>query len=115
MKKYYKVAHAGVGPIPKSKELTSYGLDVLLDSFIHWKYEDSWFTDEHGEYFRNKNLNIDKLYLTDEDADNEIIINNLFSKLYDFYTNKLETDKCLDIGDYNIIIKEDTNNDKINK
>lgn len=106
MKKYYKVAHAGVGPIPKSKELTSYGLDVLLDSFIHWKYEESWFTDEQGEYFHNKNLNIDKLYLTDEDCNNEIIINNLFNNLYDFYINKLENDKYLDIGVYDIIIKE---------
>lgn len=112
MKKYYKVAHANVGAIPKSKELTDYGLAVLLDSFIHLKYEDSWFTDERGEYFHNKNLNIDKLYLTDEDSDNEIIINNLFNNLYDFYTNKLENDKSLDIGDYDIIIKEDTNNDK---
>lgn len=106
MKKYYKVAHTGVTSIPKSKELTYYGLTLLLDSFINCKYEDSWFTDEHGEYFHNKNLNIDKLYLTDEDADNEIIINNLFNKLYDFYTNKLENDKSLDIGDYDIIIKE---------
>lgn len=57
--------------------------------------------------FHNKNLNIDKLYLTDDDADNEIIINNLFNNLYDFYTNKLENDKSLDIGDYDIIIKED--------
>lgn len=110
MKKYYKVAHAGVVSIPKSKELTSYGLDVLLDSFVHWKYEDSWFTDEHGEYFHNKNLNIDKIYLTDEDSDNEILINNLFNNLYDFYTNKLENDKCLDIGDYDIIIKGDNSN-----
>lgn len=106
MKKYYKVAHAGIVSIRKSKELTYYGLTELLDNFIHWKYEDSWFTDEHGEYFHNKNLNIDKLYLKDEE-DDEIIINNLFSKLYDFYTNKLENDKCLDIGDYDIIIKED--------
>lgn len=112
MKRYYKVAHDNVVSIQKSKELTYYGLELLLDSFIHWKYEDSWFTDEHGEFFCNKNLNIDKLYLTDEDADNGIIINNLFNNLYDFYTNKLENDKCLDIGDYDIIIKEDINNDK---
>lgn len=106
MKKYYKVAHAGVVSIQKSKELNSDSLDELLDSFIHWKYEDSWVTDEHGEYFHNKNLNIDKLYLTADDSDNEIIINNLFNNLYDFYTNKLENDKSLDIGDYDIIIKE---------
>ena len=111
MKKYYKVAHANVVSIPKSKVLTDYGLTLLLDSFIHWKYEDSWFTDSIGEYFHNKNLNIDKIYLKDDDADNEIIINNLFNNLYDFYTTKLENDKCLDIGDYDIIIKEDKSND----
>lgn len=104
MKKYYKAVHANVVSKPKSKELTYYGLTVLLDSFIHWQYEDSWFTDEHGEYFHNENLNIDKLYLKD---DNDILINKLFERLYDFYTNKLEDDKCLDIGDYDILIKEE--------
>ena len=110
MKKYYKVAHDNVVSIRKSKEITYYGLTLLLDSFIHWKYEDSWFTDDHGEYFHNEDLNIDKLYFNDED-DNDILINKLFERLYDFYTNKLEADKCLDIGDYDIIIKEDINND----
>lgn len=114
MKKYYKVAHGCVVSKPKSKEITYYGLTLLLDSFIHWKYEDSWFTDEHGEYFNNENLNIDKLYLKDDD-DNDILINNLFDQLYTFYCNKLEDDKCLDIGDYDIIIKEDINNDKKNR
>ena len=106
MKKYYKVAHGCVVSKPKSKEITYYGVTLLLDSFINWKYENSWFKDEHGEYFHNDDLNIDKLYLKDEDVDNDILINKLFERLYDFYTNKLEADKCLDIGDYDIIIKE---------
>lgn len=54
MKKYYKVAHTGVTSIPKSKELTYYGSILLLDSFINCQYEDSWFTDEHGEFFTIK-------------------------------------------------------------
>jgi hypothetical protein len=114
MKKYYKVAHAGVVSIPKSKELNSDSLDELLDNFINWKYEESWFTDLNIDklYFHNEVLNIDKLYFKDEDVDNDILINKLFEQLYTFYTNKLEDDKCLDIGDYDIIIKEDINNDK---
>ena len=114
MKKYYKVAHANVVTFPKSKELNSDSLTELLDNFINWKYEDSWFTDDHCEYFHNEDLNIDKLYFNDED-DNDILINKLFDQIYTFYCNKLEADKCLDIGDYDIIIKEDINNDKINK
>lgn len=112
MKKYYIVAHAGVVSIPKTKELNIDSLTELLDNFINWKYENSWFIDSNGEYFHNDNLNINKLYFKDENA---ILINNLFERLYTFYTNKLEVDKCLDIGDYNIIIKEDNNNDKNNK
>ena len=111
MKKYYKVAHANVVSIPKSKELNSDSLSELLDSFINWIFEDSWFTDSYGEYFHNDDLNITKLYFKDEDVDIDIIVNKLFNQLYTFYTNKLEDDKCLDIGDYDIIIKEDTNND----
>ena len=114
MKKYYKVAHANVVSIPKSKELNSDSLTELLDKFIHWKYEDSWFTDSNGKYFfNNEDLNIDKLYFKD---DYDMVINKLFlfDQLYTFYCNKLEDDKCLDIGDYDIIIKEDTNNDKNN-
>ena len=109
MKKYYKVAHANVISIPKSKELNSDMLTELLDNFINWKYEDSWFTDSNGKYFHNEDLHIDKLYFEDEDIDNDILINKLFERLYTFYTNKLEVDKCLDIGDYDIIIKEDSN------
>lgn len=115
MKKYYLVAHANVLAIPKSKELNSDNLTELIYNFINWKYEDSCFTDSNGEYFHNDDLNIDKQYFNGDDSD--IIVNNLylFNQLYTFYCNKLEVDKCLDIGDYDIIIKEVTNNDKINK
>ena len=111
MKKYYKVAHANVVSIHKSKELNSDSLTELLDNFINCKYEESCFTDLNIDkrYFHNEDLNIDKLYFKD---DNDILINKLFDQLYTFYCNKLEDDKCLDIGDYDIIIKEDTNNDK---
>ena len=103
MKKYYIVAHANVVAIPKSKELNSDSLTELLDNFINWKYEDSCFIDLNinQPYFHNKDLNIDKQYI-----DDDIIANKLFDQLYTFYTNKLEADKCLDIGDYDIIIKE---------
>lgn len=104
MKKYYLVAHANVVAIPKSKELNSDSLTVLLDDFIIWKYENSWLKDSNGEYFHNEELNINKLYFKDENA---LLINTLFGRLFTFYANKLENDKCLDIGDYDIIIKED--------
>lgn len=114
MKKYYKVAHDNIVSIPKSKELNSYSLAELFYNFINWKYVDSCFTDSNGEYFHNADLNIDKLYFNSEDTDEDFMVNTLylFNQLYTFYCNKLEADKCLDIGDYDIIIKEDTNNDK---
>ena len=109
MKKYYKVAHANVVSIPKSKELNSDSLTELLDNFINCKFEESCFIDLNidSPYFHNEDLNIDKQYF-----DDDIVANKLFDHLYTFYCNKLEADKCLDIGDYDIIIKEDTNNDK---
>jgi hypothetical protein len=88
MKKYYKVAHAGVVSIPKSKELNSDSLDELLDNFINWKYEESWFTDLNIDklYFHNENLNIDKLYFKDEDVDNiQTEYEEKFSKLGPIY------------------------------
>lgn len=113
MKKYYKVSHAGVGPIPKSKELNSDSLTELLDNFINLRYEDSCFIDLNNNkpYFHNEDLNIDKQYFNGDD-DDDIIANKLFDQLYTFYCNKLEDNKCLDIGYYDIIIKEDNNNDK---
>lgn len=107
IEKYYKVAHANVVAIPKSKELNSDSLTELLDNFINWKYEDSCFIDLNinQPYFHNDDLNIDKLYFNGDDDD--IIANKLFDQLYTFYCNKLEEDKCIDIGDYDIIIKEE--------
>lgn len=116
MKKYYKVAHTGVTSIPKTKELNSDSLTELFDNFINWRFEKSCFIDLNinKPYFHNEDLNIDKQYFNG-DVEDDIIVNKLFDQLYTFYCNKLEDNKWLDIGDYDIIIKEDTNNDKINK
>lgn len=77
---------------------------------------EEWEFDIEKEYFHNDELNIAKLYFNDEDDDDiDIVVNKLFDQLYTFYTNKLEEDKCLDIDDYDIIIKGDNNNDNINK
>lgn len=102
-KKYLKVPHQNLYVGIKQKELNTDEFDELMDDFVKWKFENSFFIDECGDYFSNDDLNIDKQYI---EEDSDIIVNKLYEDLYTFYTNKLENDKILDIGDYDLKIME---------
>lgn len=102
MKEYWKVPHKNLPSGIKAREIGDRELTNLMEGYVNWKYEDSFFTDKNGEYFKNEELNIDKQYVGEDDED---LVNELYEKLYDFYTSKLEADKSLDIGDYDIEVR----------